>query len=213
MTKGIARRAALAAALAGCARFPPGDGGEGAAVGEATVYLASASPIHTEVQFEWPAEEALPPPFPGPGFVGVSFGSRDYFAGGDSAGPVELLRAFVTGPGAILVVPRPGPFRLAVAMGVAADGPRRLARAVAADLARDGDGRPVLIRPSSPPGAVFLEAVPPYSLAYTCNTWSLDLLAKAGVPVSGIGVVTPELALAAARLAAARGPAAPVTTR
>ena len=209
----VGRRAALAVALGGCARFAPGDGAEGGAVAERAVWLAPASPIHTEVQFDWPEEEALPPPFPGPGFVGVSFGSRDYFAGGDSAGPLELLRAFVTGPAAILIVPRPRPFRLAVAMGVGADGPRRLARAVAADLARDGDGRPILIRPAGPGGAVFLDAVPPYSLAYTCNTWSLDLLAKAGVPVSGIGVVTPELALVAARLAASRGPAPPAVPR
>jgi hypothetical protein len=95
-------------------------------------------------------------------------------------------------------------------MGTDAAGPRRLARAVASDLARDAQGRPILIRPGWPDGAVFLEAVPPYSLAYTCNTWALDLLAKAGVPVSATGIITPEIALVAARLAARRGPPPPV---
>lgn len=195
----IGRRAALAGLAAACARREATLEAVNGAPG-ATVHLA-AFMLHTEVLFDWPLEEALPPPFPPPGFLGVSFGSRDYFAA-DFAGPVELLRAFVPGPSAILVAPRRAVHWDAVALRVPADGPVRLARAVAADIARDAVGRPILVAPGPSPGSVFLEGVPAYSLAYTCNTWTLDTLAAAGVPVSGAGIITPRMAMLAARLAA-----------
>ncbi|WP_376094138.1 DUF2459 domain-containing protein [Roseomonas sp. CCTCC AB2023176] len=199
--------AAMAAPLAGCARVErPVADGRGVAVAAGpfrTVWLVEASLVHTEVLLDWPAEAALPPPFPGPGFLGVAFGSRDYFAA-DSAGPVELLRAFVPGPAAILIAPRAGVPDGALALDVPPDGPGRLARAVAGDLARDAEGRPLLVRRTES-GGVFLEAGPPYSLAYTCNTWALDLLAAAGVPVSAAGVITPQIAMAVARAAGAAG--------
>ncbi len=47
------------------------------------------------------------------------------------------------------------------------------------------DGRPLPIPANDATGGRFFQASPGYSLAYTCNAWTIDALHQAGLPVPG----------------------------
>ena len=54
------------------------------------------------------------------------------------------------------------------------------------------------------PGYVFYGAAPTYSGFYTCNTWTIDALDKAGLDADAAGVLFASQAMARARMIARR---------
>jgi hypothetical protein len=64
-----------------------------------------------------------------------------------------------------------------------------LAGFLAAAFAREADGRLAPPVQAALPRRAFLAAARRYSLAYTCNSWTADALAAAGLPVSSPGVL------------------------
>ena len=195
----IGRRCLPGVIVAGCAPPPV----RPVAAGPATAWLVSLG-WHTEIVFDWPPGQAPRTPFPSARRLGVSFGARDFFTAPDP-GPLELAAAMIPGEAVILVAPRAGPGADAVGIAIP-DAPRRLAEFVNRDILHGASGHPVAAAPGFTEGAVFLLAARRYSPAYTCNTWALDALGAAGLPVRGDGIVTAGAAMAAARRAVAAAP-------
>ena len=145
---------------------------------------------HTEVVV--PDEEA--------GMRSWGFGARDFFTAAES-GLAEFLAALLPGPAAIVAAPTRRP-TAAVALPVTRAGLEGVRRFLAAEIARDADGTPLVLGPAFRPGSVFYGAVRPYSLAYTCNSWTMDALVAGGLPVHSRGTLTARDAMAEARRAA-----------
>lgn len=70
-------------------------------------------------------------------------------------------------------------------------------------LGKDHAGEPRLVAPGNFPGSIFYAARSEYTLAHTCNTWVVQALQAAGLPVSPAGVVFSGQVMA--RAAAAGG--------
>jgi hypothetical protein len=182
----LKRRALLAAAgLAGCAT-PPRPAGPLPGPPSAFVLLA---------EFAWHTEVLMPGA--GPGWLSWGFGARDFFTSPDPGLP-EFLAALTPGPAAIVVTPRATPDRI-VALPVGAEALAAIHSFLESELSRDAAGRPVPIAPGFSPGGMFYEARRRYSLAYTCNSWTMDALAAGGIPVRVRGVLTAADAMAEAR--------------
>ncbi|WP_187830084.1 DUF2459 domain-containing protein [Siccirubricoccus phaeus] len=198
------RRALLAAALAGCAGarqpLPPPP------TGEARLQLLRRG-WHSDIGL--PAE-TVPPDlaalFPGAEWLLFGFGDRDYVLAA-SPGFGTALAALFPGPGAILVTglrlppAEAFPERDCTPLRLPPGGLRGAAGFVAASVA----GGP--IRQGPYPGSLFLPARQRYSGSYTCNTWTAEALAAAGLPVMPEGVLFSwqVTALATALLAAGYG--------
>ena len=90
----------------------------------------------------------------------------------------------------------------AVALPVTRAGLEGVRRFLAAEIARDAAGEAIVLGPAFRPGSVFYAAVRPYSLAYTCNSWTMDALAAGGLPVRSRGTLTARDAMEEARRAA-----------
>ena len=75
-------------------------------------------------------------------------------------------------------------------------GAARLSAFIWDDLARDRFGGPRLVGPGFYAGSRFYAAASTYDLAHTCNTWIVDALSAAGLPVRGDGVVFSGQAMA-----------------
>jgi hypothetical protein len=57
------------------------------------------------------------------------------------------------------------------------------------DLAKDLAGKPMVVGPSTDPEGLFYAAQSEYNLFHTCNTWTVDALHEAGLPVSSDNVI------------------------
>jgi hypothetical protein len=196
----VSRRATLAALpLLGACALPRAGGGPAACPGGERFHLY-ASDWHSEVAvpIDWLAE--LAPFAPGAAWVMLGFGQRDFFMA-DRPGVAEALGAVVPSPAVIraqfLAAPpvAGGDVEVLALRGARAP----LASFLAASFAREGDGRLAPPLRAGLPGRAFLPAARRYSLAYTCNTWTADALAAAGLPVSSTGVVRREHVMGQAR--------------
>jgi hypothetical protein len=148
----------------------------------------------------WHTEVLVPEPEPGAGWTSWGFGARDFITAA-RPGLGEFLRALTPGPAAIVATPReprPG----AVALPVGATGLATIRRFLAGELERDGEGMPLAIEPGFAAPGRFYAARRLYSLAYTCNSWTMDVLAAGGIPVRSRGTLTAADAMAEARRAA-----------
>ena len=107
----------------------------------------------------------------------------------------ELLRASVAGPAVMLVFPlavSPAQFAgpgNAFELRVPSAGIARLAQFLWDSLAKDSAGSPRPVGPGLYPQSLFYAASGTYDLGHTCNTWTAEALAAAGLPVSAAGVV------------------------
>ena len=181
------RRSLLAGGLglAGCAAPSAGPPGPR----EASVFLA---------EHGWHTEAVVPD---GSGrWISWGFGAQAFFTS-PSPGLPEFLAALTAGPAAIVSTPE-APRSTAVALAVSLAGLAAMRAFLAAELLRTADGEPVVIAPGFRPGGVFFAARRPYSLAYTCNSWTMDVLAAGGLPVRSRGTLTAADAMAQARRAA-----------
>lgn len=198
--QGLSRRAALAAPLSLAACALPRVEHNATACPAGDRFHLYASDWHTEVVVpaEWLPE--LQPLAPGLAWVTLGFGQRDFFMA-ERPGVAEALGAMVPSAAVIRAqfLAAPPAARGDVEMLALRGSRAGLSAFLAAAFAREADGRlapPVL---SGLPGRAFLPAARRYSLAYTCNTWTADALAAAGLAVSAGGVVRREQVMGQAR--------------
>ncbi|GGC37537.1 hypothetical protein GCM10011504_14900 [Siccirubricoccus deserti] len=177
----------MAGALGGCAARLAGPGRP--AEGGPRLHLVRRG-WHTDLGL--PAgvlDRRLAGLFPGAAWMVLGFGDRDYVLA-ESPGLGTSLAALWPSPGAILVTG----LRVApdAAFGAAASIPLRLppggmegvAGFITASLAA---AEPLRAGPY--PGSLFLPASREYSAFYTCNTWTAEGLAAAGLPVVPAGIL------------------------
>lgn len=153
---------------------------------------------HTELVV--PAGQ-VPPPLPvGTRAVSVGFGARGWYMA-EAPGSWDGVEAVLGGPGVLLVRPLPAPAETvydparAVALAVAPEG----AAGLRAFLARTLAPMPIRLADGPHPGSAFYATETRYRPAYTCNTWVVDALRAAGLPVRPWGVVTAGQAMRQAR--------------
>jgi hypothetical protein len=177
----MTRRGVLLAALSApaCAALP--ESPRCAAAPGPAVFLLDAG-WHTEIGLPpW----TLPPPlgaiFPEAALVFFGFGKR-HFMLAERPGPAEWLAGPFPGEAAMQVTAWHAPPARALRLPVAPGHPP-LGLALLASFAPG----PVLI--AQRPGRRFFQAARGYSLAYTCNSWTAEMLAAAGLPVRAEGVV------------------------
>jgi hypothetical protein len=194
------RRAALALPLALPACALPGAPPPGAGCGPGAPFHVTASDWHSEVLLPAAWLPDLAPLGPGLALVSLGFGQRDFFMA-ERPGLAEALAALAPGPAVIRARFLDAPPRAGGELEVAPlrGGREGLVRFLAASFARDAAGRlpPPLL--SLPPARHFLAAARRYSLAYTCNTWTAEALAAAGLPVAVAGTVSRGQVMAQAR--------------
>jgi hypothetical protein len=183
----------VAVQLAACASAPPGCRPDPAA--SDAVFAVSQS---------WHVALALPTEalagklaifrdtFPGARFFVFGFGKRTFMtAPPDSIG--EYLIGPLPGSGVILATGLTAtPFEAfpdseVVELRLPPGGTQRLSDFIWNDLAKDSAGHPRLLMPAK--DGLFYTANSRYDFFHTCNTWAIDGLAAAGLPVSGSGVV------------------------
>lgn len=196
--------ALLTAALAACAGPKPTQGlpaparaAAGAPAREASVALVSHG-WHTDIAL--PAREATGPLasfrtlFPGARTLVFGYGKRTFMIA-----PAHTLGEWIIGP-------FPGPAAIEVsairtdattAYGAAhvtilplpPGGAAGLSAFLWQAFAKTPAGDPRYIAQGNWPGSLFYQAQSRYGLLHTCNTWSAEALAAAGLPVHPAGVV------------------------
>lgn len=201
----------LGLALAGCSALPPPD--PAPRIGEVAVidrgwHTDIALPIHAAPLHPWLA--GLAAGFPGMQTMVLGFGDRSWLLDRDRS-PLALLRALLPGPGAILLTALSAPPETAfgpehvVRLPLTAGQMNRLQEFLAGSLDphwRLPNGRWEALANGPYPGSVFQASSIIYSAGYTCNTWTAQALAAAGLPVDATGVLFAEQAMAWVRQAA-----------
>jgi len=172
------------ASLAGCAIPPPAP-----SCGAVSLWLLDRG-WHTEFAIAADAIEgdlaAFVPRFPGAHVLLFGYGKRSFMTA-----TVERFQELLIGPfpgdGVVQVTAisvSPGPPAIGIALHAAKL--RALTDFIWSTVDRDETGGPRLL--GARDGAVFYASPRRYSLDYTCNTWSAEALARAGLPVTVNGV-------------------------
>ena len=127
--------------------------------------------------------------FPGLRTLVVGFGRRTFLVA-----PVKSWADYLIGPfpgnGALQVLALSAPPATAYDFGeLAVLHPTRteIARlddAIWSSFARSPDGTPKRIAPGLTPGSIFFASTRAYSGLYTCNSWTADMLRRAGLTIS-----------------------------
>jgi len=126
--------------------------------------------------------------------VAFGWGQRDYYM---AATPDfgDLLKAAVSGPAVMLVIPLDGPPAdtfgpsNVFAVPVSSEGLARLAEYLWADLQKDPTGVPRPIAAGPYVGSAFYASTSTYEVLHNCNTWTAEALHLAGIAVSADGVI------------------------
>ncbi|BDG75051.1 DUF2459 domain-containing protein [Roseomonas fluvialis] len=202
------RRSLLASALLGACAAPvpapllpvPAPGG----------IAVAAEAWHTDLCLPAGLLRAGPlAPFAGaaPAAQGFAFGfGLDSWMRADRPSLAEVLGAVSGGPAVVSVRATPGPLPPGAEDSVALRLPRGGAEAIAAFILGSIATPPV----AAPPGGswLLLPARRGYTLGFTCNTWVMEALAAAGLPVPVAGIRLRGEAMAALRDEARRQAAA-----
>jgi len=122
--------------------------------------------------------------FPGAELLMFGFGKR-HFILAQEPGIADFLAGPFPGEAALEVTGMPAPPSGALSLSVTPAGLASLVVALEASFAPG----PVLIEARERYARRFYAAARRYSLTYTCNTWTAELLRAAGLPVSATGVV------------------------
>lgn len=182
--------ALLGAVVPRAVATPPGD--------EVLIFVSSNG-IHADIimpattaEMDWLA--LAPPtdvedPSRARGWIAVGWGQRDVYLNVPrwaDLTPTIAARAMIGGE-SLLHVTHMGPPRVSETVRpvrISRDGYRRMVRAIAASFVRGADGRTVPIPDSAyGPNDAFYEAHGTYSAIRTCNQWTGERLADAGVRV------------------------------
>lgn len=172
------------AMLGGCAIPPPAPG-----CGAVSLWLLNRG-WHTEFAIATDAIEGglqtFVPRFPGARLLLFGYGKRSFMTA-----TVQRFQELLIGPfpgdgviqvTAISATPAPP----AIGLAFDAQALRALTDFIWSTVDRDETGGPRLL--GARDGAVFYASPRRYSLDYTCNTWSAEALAQAGLPVAVDGV-------------------------
>jgi hypothetical protein len=155
-----------------------------------------------------PALAKLGRDFPGARHLVFGFGDRGYVLNHGPSG-LAALRALWPSPGAILLTALAAPPEAAfgtdnvVTLPLTQTGFDRLQQFVLDSLERTSPGevsRPIGEGPY--PGSVFHASSVDYAATYTCNTWTAEGLAVAGLPIRVSGVLFAHQVMLQARQAA-----------
>jgi hypothetical protein len=197
-------------ALAGCASGPTPHHASRPGPAVATIEVIAR---------DWHADIALPvtalqPPlaalarrFPGASHLVIGFGDRGYWPR-PTASPLDMLRALLPGPGAILVTGlRVSPAEAfgaanVVTLPLSQAGLDQVSRFLWEGLETGPEEVPRSVAAGPYPGSLFYASTRRYSFAYTCNTWSAEALRQAGIPVTVASVLLTSQVMAQARAAA-----------
>lgn len=142
--------------------------------------------------------------------ISLGFGQREYMLSSEP-GSMEALRALV--PSAGVVAMGWLPEQAAEAAGaydsatlwIDAAGLERLIRHVDAEILRDAGGTARAIGGRPQHGRNLFDSTRRYSAAFTCNTWTAEVLHAAGLPFATAGVAWPrDVMRQAHRIAAAQ---------
>jgi hypothetical protein len=132
--------------------------------------------------------------FPGARVIMFGYGKKTFFIA--PAGTLsEYLLGPVPGPAAIQVVAlkvtpaEAYPPENTITLILPPGGSRALSAYIWNDLAKNNLGKPLIVAHSTNPSGLFYAAQSEYNLFHTCNTWAIDALHEAGLPLSGEGVV------------------------
>ena len=182
-------------------------------VADATIYVLLHDDWHTEVSI--PARRItgeltrLNSIFPGAGYFSFGFGERLYMQK-VKTDTLDMITAIFPGPGALLttaLVGSPAEMYTDVEMvpiHVTQAELDRLADFLWDSFEKSPDGALNRLGEGAFPGYVFYGAAPTYSGFYTCNTWTIDALDKAGLDADAAGVLFASQAMARARMIARR---------
>lgn len=165
------------------------------AAGDAVIHVLDLG-WHTDLAV--PAADAPVTVTQGARSVVIGFGARTWYMAA-VPGSWDGVQAVLGGPGVVLVRPL-------FAEAAALFGSERVATLHVSPEAM-GALRAFLRRTVLParladgphPGSTFYDTELRYGLAYTCNTWTVDALRAAGLPVNTWGVVTSDQAMREAR--------------
>ena len=177
-----------------------------AARAEKTIYVTSNG-WHSGIVI---ARADLPPglipeiaDFPAATHFEFGWGNRDYYTTPRKTLGLTLGAAL---PGAAAVhlaayaaPPRPYPGHEVVTLAVSADGFRRLAAYLHAAFARGGAPRAGKIATGLAPASAFYPGTGTFHLFNTCNTWTAEGLAAAGLMIRASGVQLAEELMAKVR--------------
>ncbi|MCX7381794.1 MAG: DUF2459 domain-containing protein [Alphaproteobacteria bacterium] len=181
-------------------------------VADATIYVL-VHEWHTEVSI--PARRVtggltrLHSIFPGASYFSFGFGERLYMQK-VKTDTLDMLTAILPGPGALLttaLVGSPAEMYTNVEMvpiKVTQAELDRLADFLWDSFEKAPDGALNRLGEGAFPGYVFYGAAPTYSGFYTCNTWTIDALDKAGLDADPAGVLLASQAMVRARMIASR---------
>jgi hypothetical protein len=147
-----------------------------------------------------------------PAAQGFAFGfGLESWMRADRPGLTEALGALSGGPAVVSVRATPGLLPPGAEEGVALRLPPGGAEAIAAFILGSIAAPP---EPAPPGGTwLLLPARRRYALGFTCNTWVMEALAAAGLPVPAAGIRLRGEAMAALRAEAQRQGVAPGTSR
>jgi len=200
--------ASLAAPAIGCAMADPAPIAELGPVPQGTIPLTLLSrEWHTDIgvpvdMLDAPTREdwlnAVPRPdlpaiLPQEGRITFGFGAKVFMTAA-SPGVEEAIAALMNAPGVVAVSGQParpedlGEVDDRAEVKVTPEGLARMLGFVRQQVARDEAGRPSLLGGSFR-GRKLFDSRLRYNTDYTCNTWTLQALQAAGLPVRPEGVV------------------------
>ncbi len=150
--------------------------------------------------------------FPGARTIVFGYGKRNYMTEA-THGVGDWLGGPFPGDGAIEVsalhtgLAAAYGARHIIAIDLPPGGAQRLSAYVWANFAKHKTGRPIAVGHGDFPGSIVFLAASTYDLSHTCNTWSAQVLAAAGLPIQPTGIMFSNQIDGAARQLAAYKPA------
>lgn len=132
--------------------------------------------------------------FQGQQYLRLGWGDGDYFTGKNKHWTGATKALFASGYSALQVLAyHYEPWSELASenhamVAISDDGLKALAAFIERSIARDAKGQVVFLEPSKANDNVFYLAAPRYGLLNNCNTWSVDALRQAGLPVRGLNL-------------------------
>jgi hypothetical protein len=142
------------------------------------------------------------------GRIGFGFGAKSFMMA-SSPGVGDAIAALLNAPAVVAVSGMParleheGPIDDYVEVKVTQEGLGRMLGFVRRQVERDAAGRPALVGGGLFRGRSLFDSRLRYSSFFTCNTWTLQALGAAGLPVFTDGVVWSRQVMRQARRVAA----------